>query len=126
MKIASLVLRGVIAVILLQTLYFKFSGAPESVYIFTQMGMEPVGRYATGVVELVASVLLFVPAAIPIGAVLALGTISGAILGHLTKLGIEVQGDHGLLFGLACIVFVCSLAVLVLHRKDLPLVGSRL
>jgi uncharacterized membrane protein YphA (DoxX/SURF4 family) len=126
MKALSLTLRLTVAAILLQTLYFKFTGAPESVYIFSTLGLEPVGRYGTGLVELVASVLLFIPAARTVGAALAVGTMAGAIGGHLTKLGIEVQGDHGLLFGLACTVLACSLALLAIHRKEIPLIGARL
>jgi uncharacterized membrane protein YphA (DoxX/SURF4 family) len=126
MKALSLTLRLIVAAILLQTLYFKFSGAPESIYIFTTMGMEPAGRYGTGVVELLASVLLFVPRARTVGAALAVGTMAGALGGHLTKLGIEVQGDHGLLFGLALTVLLCSLGILAIHRKEIPIVGARL
>jgi hypothetical protein len=126
MKIISRLLRVVVAVILLQTLYFKFSAAPESVYIFTTMGMEPWGRIATGVIELIASILLFVPATVTIGAALALGTMSGALASHLTKLGIEVQGDHGLLFGMACTVFIFCLMILLIHRKEIPILGAHL
>lgn len=106
-----LVLRLVVAAILLQTLYFKFTGAPESVYIFQTLGAEPWGRLSSGVAELVAAVLLLVPRTAVWGAVLSLGIISGAILSHLTLLGIEVQGDGGLLFGLAVAVFVGSAAI---------------
>ncbi len=126
MKAISLLLRIVMAFILLQSLFFKFSGAAESIFIFSTLGMEPLGRYGTGAIELAASVMIFIPATIPIGAVLALGTMAGAIGGHLTKLGIEVQGDHGLLFGMACLVLICSLAVLIIHRKELPVIGNRL
>jgi putative oxidoreductase len=101
MKTLSLVLRLVVAAILLQTLYFKFSGAPESVYIFQTLGAEPWGRIGSGVAELVAAVLLLLPRTAGLGAVLSLGIISGALLSHLAILGIEVQGDGGLLFALA-------------------------
>ncbi len=110
-------LKIVAAIILLQTLYFKFTGAPESVYIFTQMGMEPWGRIGTGVVELIASILLFVPKFTWLGAALALGTMLGAIGSHLTKLGIEVQGDGGQLFILAVVVAACSAGLLWLERE---------
>ena len=126
LRVASWIARTVVAVILLQTLYFKFTGAPESVYIFTTVGQEPWGRYGSGVVELVASVLLFVPATVAVGALLALGTMSGAIFFHLTKLGIVVQDDGGLLFALALTVFVCAAFLLWLFRRTLPLVGARL
>lgn len=111
------------AVILLQTLFFKFTGAEESKYIFTQVGAEPFGRYASGVVELIASILLFVPRYVWLGAALSLGVISGAIFSHLTILGIEVKDDGGLLFGLACVVFLCSAFVLWHKRCQLPLIG---
>lgn len=122
--VISWMLRLVAAVILLQTLYFKFTGAPESVYIFTKVHAEPWGRYGSGVVELIAAVLLLWPRFSWAGAVLAIGVMSGAILSHLTLLGIEVQGDHGLLFGLALTVFASSAAVLFIHRSQLPIVGG--
>ena len=115
----SWALRLAAAAILLQTLFFKFSGAKESVYIFSTIGMEPWGRYGTGIVELFASVLLLLPATVPYGALLALGTMSGAIFFHLTRLGIALKpvGDNGELFALAVIVFVCSLALLGMHGR---------
>ncbi|MEO8275327.1 MAG: DoxX family protein [Thermoanaerobaculia bacterium] len=125
-KRLSWFLRIVVAAILVQTLYFKFTAAPESVYIFSKLGLEPAGRIGSGVAELVAATLLLIPSTVAIGALLALGVISGALVSHLTKLGIEVQGDGGLLFGLACAVFVGSAIVLWLHRVDLPLIGRRL
>lgn len=109
--------------ILLQTLFFKFSGAEESVYIFTTLGAEPAGRIGSGVVELVASVLLLLPSTIPLGAALAMAVMSGALVSHVTILGIEVKGDGGLLFGLAVTVFVSAAVVLYLRRADLPVVG---
>ncbi len=117
-KIISWVLRIVAAVILVQTLYFKFSGAEESVYIFTTVGMEPWGRIGSGIGELVVSILLLIPQTVWLGALGSLGIISGAIVAHLTLLGIEVMGDGGLLFYLAVTVFVSSLIVLILHRRE--------
>lgn len=112
----SWILQLVAAAILLQTLFFKFTAAPESVYIFTKLGMEPWGRIGSGIVELIACICLLVPRAVPIGTLLALGVISGVIVSHITKLGIVVQGDGGLLFGLALVVFVASGAVLWIRR----------
>lgn len=112
--------RIVAALIMLQTLYFKFTGAKESIEIFTRMGMEPWGRVGTGVVELIASILILIPATVWLGAILSIGVISGAILSHLTILGIEVQGDGGYLFILAVITLICSLIALFLDRKQLP------
>lgn len=119
-------LRGIVAAILLQTLFFKFTGAKESVYIFSTLGLEPWGRIGTGIVELIASILLLVPSTVPYGAFLSLGVISGAIVSHLTKLGISLPAvdDHGELFTLAVVVFVCSALLLVLHRNELPIVGG--
>ncbi len=131
MNILSWILRLVVAGILFQTLFFKFTGAQESVYIFTKLGMEPWGRIGSGVVELVAVILLLIPSTVTVGAILSLGVISGAILSHLTKLGIVVinsdgTSDGGLLFALALIVFVCSAIILVIHRREIPVVGPTL
>jgi hypothetical protein len=115
---ASWALRLVAAGILLQTLYFKFQGAEESVYIFSTLHMEPWGRIGTGVAELVTAVLLLIPRTVALGAAAAIGILSGAIFFHLTVLGIEVQGDGGLLFGLALTVSACALALLSLHRRE--------
>lgn len=114
------------AVILGQTLYFKFTGAPESVYIFSTLGVEPWGRIGSGVLELVAAVLLLYPRTSAVGAVLAAGLMAGAIFAHATRLGVEVQGDGGTLFGLAVVVLVASLVVLAIRRRDLPLIGAML
>jgi len=119
----SWMLQVVVAVILLQTLFFKFTAAAESVYIFSTLGAEPWGRIGSGVVELIAAILLLVPSTITVGAALALAVIVGAIASHLTILGIEVQGDGGLLFFLALTVFVASAAVLVIRRGEIPLIG---
>ena len=125
--ILSWCLRGIAALILLQTLFFKFTAAKESVYIFSTLGLEPWGRIGTGVVELIASVLLLLPSTVVYGAILSLGVFSGAIGSHLTRLGITLPAvdDHGELFALAVVVFVCSSAVLVLHRHELPVVGAK-
>ena len=105
------------AVILLQTLFFKFTAAPESVYIFSELGVEPYGRIGTGVLELIAAGLLIVKRTSLIGGILGLGIISGAILSHLFFLGIEVQHDGGLLFGMAVLVFIL-LAINVILQKE--------
>lgn len=117
--------RLVAAAILLQTLFFKFTGAEESVMIFSTLGAEPWGRYASGLAELAAALLLLVPRTAWLGAAIASGVMVGAIGSHLTVLGIEVAGDGGLLFTLAWVVLLCSLTTLVLHRRDLPLLGQR-
>ena len=112
--------------ILAQTLFFKFTGAPESRYIFSALGIEPWGRIGTGVLELVAVILLLVPRTAALGALLAAGLMVGAIGAHLALLGIQVQNDGGLLFGLAVVVLILALVVLALRYRELPLVGSRL
>jgi uncharacterized membrane protein YphA (DoxX/SURF4 family) len=119
-------LRLVAAYILLQTLRFKFLGLPESIYIFTKVGMEPWGRIGSGIVELIASILILIPRTTAWGAALALGTISGAIFFHLTLLGIEVQGDGGQLFYMAIAVWVSSAILLVVYKNQiLRLLPSR-
>ena len=123
-KIASWVCQIVAAAILGQTLFFKFTGAEESVYIFSVLGLEPWGRILTGCAELVAALLLLFPRTAATGAVLAMGLMAGALFSHLTKLGIEVKGDHGLLFGLATVVLLAAALVAFVRRHQLPLVGS--
>ncbi|MBI3650174.1 MAG: DoxX family protein [Acidobacteria bacterium] len=124
--IISWTLQIIVAAILFQTLFFKFTGAEESKYIFSTLGLEPWGRIGSGIVELIAVILLLIPRTILYAAILALGTISGAIFSHLSKLGIVVKEDGGLLFILACVVFVCSLGILFLHRQEIPIVGAKL
>ena len=121
--IASWILQIIAAAILAQTLFFKFTGAEESKYIFTVLGVEPWGRIATGCAEFVGVVLLLAPRVVPLGALLSLGLMAGAIGSHLTKLGVIVQNDGGLLFGLAVTVFLCSAIILVLRRQQIPILG---
>lgn len=111
--------RLVAAVILLQTLYFKFTASPESVFIFTTVGMEPWGRIGVGVAEAIAGVLLLVTPTAWWGAVLSLGLMAGAIGMHFTVLGIEVQGDGGYLFFLALIVALCAAFVLWVDQQKI-------
>ena len=124
-KIFPLALRWIIAVILFQTLFFKFTGDPESVHIFTTLGLEPVGRIGTGIAELIAGILVLISSTAWLGALLSLGLMGGAIMSHLAQLGIEVQGDGGFLFCLAVIVFVSSLITLWYQRAHIPFIGSR-
>lgn len=121
--VLSWVCRIAAATILLQTLYFKFTGAEESVYIFTEVGLEPWGRYVSGVAELLAAVLLLFPRTTVLGGLLAGGIMVGAIGSHLTKLGIVIKADGGLLFGLAVVVLICSVVTVFMHRRQIPLVG---
>ncbi len=111
--------RLIAAVIMFQTLYFKFTGAEESVYIFTTVGMEPWGRIGVGVMELIASVLLIITPTAWLGAGLGLGLMAGAIGMHVFMLGIEVNGDEGQLFLYAVIVAICSAYILYQDRKKL-------
>ncbi len=99
------------AIILLQTLFFKFTAAPESVWIFSTLGAEPWGRWGSGVFELIAAVLILLPMTKVWGSLLTMGVMAGAILSHVFILGIEVQGDGGTLFALACVAFVCAAIV---------------
>ena len=116
----SLALRIIVAVILLQTLRFKFLAHPDSIYIFTQVGMEPWGRIGIGVLELIASILLFLTKKIWIGAGLSAGLMAGAVMMHLTMIGIEVKGDGGTLFYTAIATLILSLMILWGKKKDIP------
>ncbi len=125
-KVVTWVLRITAAVILFQTLFFKFTAAPESVYIFTKVGAEPWGRIGSGIVELIAAILILIPRYSWLGSLLAVGVMAGAIVSHLTLLGIVVMGDNGLLFGLALTVFVTSAINLFMLRQQIPVIGRRL
>lgn len=116
----------IVALIMLQTLYFKFSAAPESVYIFPKINIEPWGRYGIGVGELLASILLLITCYSWLGATLAIGLMSGALFFHLTILGIEVQEDGGYLFALALAVLLLSLFVLYSKRRCIPYLNKNL
>ncbi len=124
-KIAEWVLSILSSAILLQTLYFKFTAQEESVYIFEAVGMEPFGRIGSGVVELIAGVLLLIPAVRVYGALIGAGVISGALFFHLTKLGIEIMGDGGQLFYYALAVFISCLVILWWRRREIPIVGEK-
>lgn len=126
LRILDWILRLTAAVILAQTLWFKFTAAPESVYIFDKVGLGAPGRIGSGVAELIAAVLLVIPRTAWLGAGLAIAVMGGAIMSHLTVLGIDVMGDHGELFGLAVTVAFCSAIVLFLHRRDIPFIGKLL
>lgn len=112
------ILRLLAAVIMLQTLFFKFTGHEESVQLFTSLGMEPWGRIATGVFELVASILILYPRTTGMGAALGLGLMSGALFFHFTSLGLKVGGDY-LLFAYATTAFICCAILLVIFRDQL-------
>lgn len=121
-----------VAGVLLQTLFFKFTGADESVYIFSTVGqflnvpgVEPWGRIGSGIVELIASLLLLVPPTASLGAILTMGVMAGAIASHIFILGLQVKGDGGLLFGLALAAFIGSAIVLVIRRTQVPVIGRR-
>jgi uncharacterized membrane protein YphA (DoxX/SURF4 family) len=126
-QLLSWVVRIVAALILLQTLFFKFTAAPESVAIFSTIGIEPWGRIATGVVELIAAILLLLPATSFFGALLGAGVMGGALLTHLFIIGISSGGDGGFLFALAVITLICCVIeillrykkyILLLHKKE--------
>ncbi len=108
------------AAILGQSLFFKFTGAPEAIYIFERLGVEPWGRYATGMVELVTVVLLLIPRTAGVGALLAIGLMVGALGSHLTILGINVQGDGGTLFGMAIVTLIAAVIVARIRRNEIP------
>jgi uncharacterized membrane protein YphA (DoxX/SURF4 family) len=118
--------RIVASIILLQTLFFKFSGAPESIEIFTKLGIEPWGRIGTGIVELVASILILIPSTVWLGSTLAIGLMAGALISHLTVLGVVVQNDNGQLFSYALIVLVCALFSFWKSKGQIPLYVKKL
>jgi hypothetical protein len=114
----SLLIRILISIILFQTLFFKFTGAPESVFIFSALGIEPWGRIGSGIAESIVILLIMVPTTKAIGALFSILTMLGAIASHIFVLGIEIQMDGGLLFFLALLVFFLSLTVLYIHKEE--------
>ena len=121
-----LVLRIVVIIILVQTLRYKFTGHPDSVFIFSKIGLEPYGRIGIGILELITSILLLIRKTAWLGSVLAVGLMGGAVFLHITKLGIEVQGDSGMLFYMALVTLVISLALFWVYRKEIPVIGKKL
>ena len=119
-KYFPLFLRIIVAIVLIQTLRFKFTAYPDSVYIFTKVGLEPYGRIIIGVLELISAILLLIPKTVWVGALLTLGIIGGAMLMHLTLLGIEINNDGGLLFITALVTFTLTIVILYQSRKDIP------
>lgn len=123
-KNIPLLLRFAVAIILIQTLRFKFTAHPDSVYIFNSLGLEPYGRISIGILELVSGILILIPKTVWLGATLTLGVLAGAIFFHITKLGIDVNNDGGILFFTAVITFIMSGIVLYLYRKDVPFINK--
>lgn len=119
MKIIDWILRIIAASILLQTLFFKFTGAPESIYIFSALGMEPYGRIGSGIVELIAAVLLLIPKTTLFGAIIGCGVMVGAVLSHLFVLGIEVKNDGGELFILAVVTLLSCVILVFKNKKEM-------
>lgn len=125
-KYIPLLLIIIIAIILIQTLRFKFTGHPDSVLIFSKVGLEPYGRIGIGILELIAGVLLLIRKDVWLGALITLGVLSGAILMHLTSLGVEINNDKGALFITATIASLLSADVLYIYREDIPVIGKTL
>lgn len=121
-KSISLVIRIIISIILIQTLRYKFTAHPDSVYIFSKVNLEPIGRIGIGVLELIAAILILIPKTIWAGAILTAGIISGAVLMHLTILGIEINHDQGKLFYIAITVLALSLIICWNQRKNIPII----
>lgn len=117
-------LRLIPAIIFLQTLFFKFTGAPEPIFIFDTLGVGDFGRYGTGIMELISAILLLIPSKTWMGAVLGVGIMAGAILSHLTVLGIEVMGDGGLLFMMGVVAFICCAILVWINRQEVPVLKN--
>jgi putative oxidoreductase len=118
MKKISWVFRITAAIILLQTLYFKFTAHPESVELFSKLGVEPWGRIGTGIIELITSILILLPSTVFIGAFLGIGLMVGAIASHILVIGIQSKGDGGQLFILAIITLLCSIITALIYKQQ--------
>jgi len=120
-----LIIRIIVSLILLQTLQYKFTARPDSVFIFSKIGLEPYGRIGIGILELIAAILILIPKSIWVGSLLSIGIISGAIIMHLTKLGIEINNDSGKLFYMALGILILSYLILWNERKTIPIIGAK-
>ena len=121
MKFSPIVLwtlRILAALIMLQTLYFKFTGHEQSVQLFTVLGMEPWGRIGTGIVELIAAILILYPRTTGYGAILGMGLMAGAIFFHVTKIGLDFGGDYWL-FMYAVVTFICCIVLAFYYKNEL-------
>lgn len=114
----SLIIRIIISIIYIQTSYFKLTGHPDSVYIFSKLGIEPYGRFGAGVIELMISPLLLINKTKLLSIIVSLGIIIGIIVSHLYIIGINIKGDNGSLFTLAIIIFILNIVLIHLHRTD--------
>src|SRR6266567_3416631 len=121
-RVVCLVCCLIAAGIMIETLFFKFTAAPESVYIFKRMGTEPWMRWVQGLWELTASIGLLLPRLTWAGGILTTGAMLAAILSHMSWLGYSILGDHGLLFGMAVVTFISGFTVLIIHRHSIPFV----
>ena len=126
-KNLTLVFKIIISIILLQTLYFKFTGQIESKYIFSKLMAEPYGRFATGIIELFASIFLFIPTLQFLGLGMILGSMFGALTSHIFVLGLAIKGnfegqtvqdDHGILFTLLLVILFSSFVIISLNFYD--------
>jgi uncharacterized membrane protein YphA (DoxX/SURF4 family) len=125
-KYYSLFLRITVAIIYIQTLYFKFTAHPDSVYIFTKMGVEPFGRISLGVIELIISICILIPKTKYAAIVMSIVIVLGALMSHIFILGIIVNGDNGLLFSLACLIFLLSIILFKYHYEEIKLKANRI
>jgi len=125
-KYYSLLLRITVAIIYIQTLYFKFTAHPDSVYIFTKMGVEPFGRISLGVIELIISIGILIPKTKYAAIVMSIAIVLGALMSHIFILGIIVNGDNGLLFSLACLIFLLSILLFIYHYDEIKLNANRI
>ena len=119
-SIFTWIVKLIAVAILVQTLFFKFTGAEESIYIFTKLGIEPFGRIGSGIVELIASILILIPRTTLLGALLGAGTMLGAVFSHLFVLGIDVKNDGGELFILAIITLLCCIILIFMNKSKIP------
>lgn len=117
-KIISMILRIVVAVIFIQTLFFKFTAHPDSVELFTALGVEPFGRIGLGIVELIVSLLILIPKTKALGIVSSIGIMIGAIGSHFLVIGTNFKGDGGALFAMAVVVFIAATILFFMHKDE--------
>ena len=121
-KIISWILQLIVVVILGQTLFFKFTDAPETVELFGQLGMGPFGYKLIGLLELIACILLLIPGSVATGALLGWGVMTGAIIAHVTEIGFE--GEYGVLGSMAIAAWLLCIGIMYLNRTSIPVLSA--
>lgn len=120
-KLISIVFQIIAALILANAAFGKFSGNEMSVHVFHELNILET-RIVIGIIEVLAALLLL--SKIPqYGALLGFGTMLGALIAHVSILGMEIHGDGGQMVMMMAVVLLSSIIVMWINRRRMPFVG---